>query len=66
VRGKGAYDNQAPQKDQLPATSLIPIMLRVDDKNICTLLIKSADGWENGLRDVSFESSFRHFLFEPL
>jgi len=54
VRSKRIHDNQVPQKDQLCYVHVVT--LKADDKNIHTLLMKSADGWGAGSRAVSLES----------
>jgi len=37
-------------------------MLKADNENMRTFLMKSADSWGAGSRNVSFESSSRDFL----
>jgi len=41
-------------------------MLKAGNENMRTLLMKNADDWGTRSHDVSIESSFQDFLFEPL
>jgi len=53
-------------EDHLPTTSTSFITLRVDDRNMRTLLIKSADGWRNRVAQCLVQEFFSRFFIWAL